>query len=384
MDTVKGTPMESRVLRWSSDIAPQVHALADALVECMADVAPYGLPHWLVASGQKGVIRPWGVLTMRRGHDPVFLLPLACQGAGILTACAAPSSDVAPFLVDTKHADAVFLALVAWLRAAPGVGALDLGLWDNAEQIAGLRDACAAGGAICVVRPAASDMRLALPGTWDAYLGGLSRNARDSVRDAEKRLARDYPDVRIDVPVDSAGLTLALDAQICLYRRRWHDQPGGCPFDDPRHVAAYRNAFVSVHEAGLGHIGILRAGGQPVVANNWYHHAGGDTLYCHLFARDTEALPTRYSPGMAAMAFLIRWAIDHGVRYMRLGSGSSYYKVALGGQEQPLWRVHIARNRAALGLLAVERVRHAATRLPVHIAYWGGHVVRRFTARRNR
>jgi CelD/BcsL family acetyltransferase involved in cellulose biosynthesis len=205
-------------------------------------------------------------------------------------------------------------------------------------------------------------VRLDLPGTWDAFHAGLSRNMKKHLRKFANRLERDGCRPEMVVVSGSDGLDRALDVFLDLHQRRAASDLGRAHAahfakDGPR--AFLRAVAHRLAEQGRLRLCLLEVGGQPVAAQIGF--ALGRRLY---------AYHSGYDPRWAwhaVMMFLFRrcveLAITEGFAEFDLGLGHDQEKLRWGGQARSVVNLTLAsprmRSRAILALWRWRRRRNA-------------------------
>ncbi|HEY3416550.1 MAG TPA: GNAT family N-acetyltransferase, partial [Armatimonadota bacterium] len=301
----------------------------------------FNTPEWCEAAKRTALIRPWRVVVIRDSHRVLGVLPLLLRTPWTAELCQPMAEDHPPLLIDPAAEDAVWGALIDWLRERAGIGLLSLGRWREAERIARFLYLARERGAWGYARRMEPDFWVALPATWEAFLAGLGQHTRRNFHRREAQLRRDFSRVSIEVLTDWAAAEQALEEMIFLHRRRWLGQRGSY-FDDPHRTRFYRRTLRWAFEQGYAALPILRVRGRTITLATAFHIPGQREAYYHCLARDLDALPDLYSPGTVLLAHTLRWVIDRGACAFSLGIGTGYYKSLVGGQEYARSEVFLA------------------------------------------
>lgn len=329
-------------------------------------------PTWFETAWATRTVAPWRLLVVRDRHRPIGLLPLRRRCFGSAEVVTHLSTNIPPVLVAVGQEEAFWNGVACWFAQASGLGYLCLGRTSNLDYVGLAEQVGRMYGLHAICRQIAPVLTLALPGSWEAYLAGLGKNARENARKSEHLITRDCPDVTITILERPDGADEALETLVDLYRRRWRNTSAGMvnTFDDARNVTFYREIIHQGLERGEMGIGVLRLGTRIIAVATLLHTPGEDTGYAHFLARDVAALPNRYSPGLYLINHQIRWLITRGATRLHLGCGNTGYKTMLGGQEFPQWTLAFARSPAHAAVLPqCDRVLHVISRLPIQLRH---------------
>jgi len=367
--------VRSELISCAGGINPAVSAILEQLYTANPATPLTSHPQWLALAAEHGLLGPWLALVVMCDDRPIGILPLRKHNHWCAELLELFSEDYPQLLLAPGAEEEAWHGVAAWLRTTSGVAMLSVGSSGDEQRVARFQAICQAHGLFAFSTPARPTINIPLRGSWEQYLAGLGKRTRANLRYAESYLLRDYQDVEVDIITDPASLRAPLDELIRLYRLRWHDQVGGCVFDHPQHVAVYHQAMAWALQHGYGALGIVRIGGQVIAGADLVFRPGQQELHCHFVARDTAALPSRYSPGIYLYTHLIRWALDHGFTMLGMGYGNAYYKRLLGGDDIPQWELAAARSPLAARILRqVNPALHIVQRLPVHLRYHLGRV----------
>jgi CelD/BcsL family acetyltransferase involved in cellulose biosynthesis len=257
------------------------------------------------ADGAPQAILPVALRRTRWRRVPVTALTWAVGDAGCpdhLDFLAAPGADVEP--------------LAAVLEAVPWQVAIFGNVADPAPNIDALCDALAARGHAVRRAPQWACPHLALPDSWETYLGSLSATRRQTVRRKERSLFRDHAATLTDYAerVDEGWGHL-----MRLHDQRWQ---GEGAFRDPG-VESLQLAFArAMAQRGRLWLTTLDLDGQPAAA--WYGFSSQDTVYFYQSGRAPQWESA--SVGVVLMGMMIRRAIERGYKWFDFLRGTDAYK----------------------------------------------------------
>ncbi len=205
-----------------------------------------------------------------------------------------------------------------------------------------------------------------LPKTWDAYLAALTSKKRSQV----KKVAQVFEAwaggpptiIRVKTHEELAEGRRVLES---LHGERWGSDGG--VFASKRFRAFHAALMTELLAAGRLDLGWLEVRGEPVAAFYNFRFAG--KLYFYQAGRRLD-LPDEIRIGMTMHVYLIRSAIEDGLREYDFLAGDSQYKRAFALGSRPLVSLRIARpsvrERARLasdrGIDVLKRIRDRARR----------------------
>ena len=223
-------------------------------------------------------------------------------------------------LLDARGADRATWELHAVPAASPTVTALP--------------DLAAAAG---LVTTAAVEERcpvLALPETWDAFLGALPKKHRHELTRKMRRLEREAPDARVVWETTPAGIDRRLDEFLTLHRA---SREGKAKFMDVRMEGFFRRAIAALAAAGGARLALLDTPAGPMASFVTLEWDGTVGLYNSGFAPAHAAL----SPGLVLLAHVVRDALERGCRRFDFLRGEERYKYEFGPSPEPVHLVTI-------------------------------------------
>jgi CelD/BcsL family acetyltransferase involved in cellulose biosynthesis len=320
--TVRDEPFERVSAEW-----------AGLLTQCPAPV-PFVTPAWQRVwlthfRGDRDV----HILTAREGERLIGVAPLVIDGdraelVGHYSIC--DYMDV----VVTPGFEASFFTSVFERLAKEGIANLDLrGILESSPTCANAAEAAAAFGYSAEREEEALSPSVQLPGSWEEYLGSLSKKDRHELRRKLRRLESAGGSVELRVVTEQAEAETMLDTLFRLMRISSHhkeeflDRPGMQDF--------FREMTAAMAAEGMLRFYFLTFDGQAV-ASVLNFDLGG-RLYMYNSGYDPDY--SHYAVGLMSKTLLIKDAIENGrtcVDFLRGGEG---YKYDLGGKDQRVYRI---------------------------------------------
>jgi CelD/BcsL family acetyltransferase involved in cellulose biosynthesis len=202
----------------------------------------------------------------------------------------------------------------------------------------------------CVVDLSVTDLapHIALPRSWDDYLGALPSSRRYFVR----RTLRDFEtwaagEARFTVARTEAEASLALDVLAALHAERWNEAGKPGVFASQKFRAFHRAVLPRLLEKGALDLSVLTVRGVPIAAN--YAIVWRGRVHFYQSGRKTD-LPRALRPGIVMHARAIQIAIERGLIEYDFLAGDARYKLELATAARPL--VRLRASRPTLGSVA--------------------------------
>jgi CelD/BcsL family acetyltransferase involved in cellulose biosynthesis len=206
----------------------------------------------------------------------------------------------------------------------------------------------AAGGLPHAVATPTPEYALALPGTFDAYLGGLSPAARKSMRQKLRRVARGAV-----AEAEAAEHPAAIGRFLALH----HLRAGQRGEHHPQMNARLRRLLLALPEHGTGvrlRVFELTVSGAVVGSTIRLDHE--DTAF--FYNGGFDPAHAGLSPGISLELASIRDAIELGMTRFDLGPGRYRYKTDLGGVPTDRYRVTSGGRGVSATMVALTRSAH--------------------------
>ncbi len=182
--------------------------------------------------------------------------------------------------------------------------------------------------------------RLALPKTWEEFLGLVSKGHRKKLRRADRELFQTGRAVLRTVE-NCEQLDPAMDVLIDLHqkRRQMLGEPG-C-FASPRFTAFHREVARRLLLAGQLQLQLLELDGRTVAAE--YQLASQGVTYVYQAGIDPQRLADE--PGHLITAATVKRAIEQGGRAVDFLRGDEPYKAHFRALARPLLALRVVPNR---------------------------------------
>lgn len=193
-------------------------------------------------------------------------------------------------------------------------------------------------GAVVTRETWSSSPYITLPRTWDEYLGALKPTKRAQLRKSLRAFeswAGGEPEI---VRVRSQReLPEGKRILMALHRERWG---GDGVFGSPRFCAFHDRLMEELLPMGALDLGWMNVRGEPVAA--FYNFRWNGKVSFYQSGRKLD-LPDAIRVGVTMHGYLIRSAIEEGLREYDFLAGASQYKMALALATRPLVRLRAAR-----------------------------------------
>ncbi len=293
------------------------------------------------------------------GAAPWFLESSGPRGRAVrMLGSGEVCSDYMGLLALPGREEDVARAVAGWLtRAAEARNGSDRNdSWDLLEltgvastdaTIAQLVALLAESGCSVHRRPGPNCWRIELSGSWDDYLGQLSKSHRKQVRRVERRLLESGRAVlctAANVDELDRGLEILIDLH---QRRRTSLGEPGC-FASPQFDGFVRDVASQMHERGALQLQWVELDGRAAAAE--LHLVGGDVVYAYQAGIDPEQIDEE--PGRIINVATLKKALDEGRRAFDFLRGDEPYKAHWRAQPTASLELRVVPDRA------VAKVRH--------------------------
>ncbi len=177
---------------------------------------------------------------------------------------------------------------------------------------------------------------IALPGTWDEYLGLLNKKDRHELRRKLRRMdaQTDWKWYSVSEP---APVAERLGEFISLMRQSRTDKD---EFMTPERERFFHNITQRMAELGRLQLYFLDMDGATVATCLCFDYGGSRLLYNSGY--DSEY--GYYSVGLLLNAMCLKDAIDRGLTYFDFLRGPEPYKAHLGGQQRSLYQMVVKKS----------------------------------------
>ncbi len=276
----------------------------------------------------------------------IFRLPVSVECASSIY------NEIVFTLVETEKCDAV------WFGFLPS----------EDPTLTSLRAAASIpGGPAVLARDAAAGVHSCfhIPGSFDAYVAGLGRNARQGYRRKLSLLNKAF-EIEHRIVGDPADAPAEFLAFVAFHAKQWEAEGKPGHFGDWPNSAAFNQDLVRQF-AELGRLRIMHqyANGNTIAMQ--YAFTFGANCYWRLPARSAEKDMERFSLGMLSLMQLLEQMSREGVRRVDGGPGHYDYKIQCGGRESEYLSVLVRSARSSSSV----RVRlFVALADLIHLAYY--------------
>ncbi|MEE9201846.1 MAG: GNAT family N-acetyltransferase, partial [Dehalococcoidia bacterium] len=169
---------------------------------------------------------------------------------------------------------------------------------------------------------------LELPPSWEEYLEGLSGKERHEVRRKLRRL-NEAGEVSFSTTPPTPS---RVEQFLSMFRASRADKD---EFLTPQREAFFRTLISEMEDRGHLRLYFLEVAERPVAATLCFDY--GDTLY--LYNNGFDPQQSALSPGLMSKVLALQDAIRQGKRVFDFLSGAEPYKLRLGGNQVPLYRL---------------------------------------------
>jgi len=293
-------------------------------------VLPPWLGAWWTAFGDG---RSQCLLGVRQGDDPIGIAPLLVKGKEASFVGDSDVCDYLDFIVAPGREPEFFRVLIEALRQQ-GIRYMDLGpVRADSTVMKGLPPV--AERLACEFSSEREDVsyELALPATWEAYLGLLKGTERHEIRRKLRRLeeAARIEFRRVDDPREVGP---SMDTFLGLFGANRSDKAA---FMTSRRARFFRSLAEAMAEAGLLTLSFLELDAKPAAAVMCFHDPSTVYLYNNGYDNRFRSL----SVGFLSKVLSIREAIREGKKRFDFLKGPEAYKRRLGGKPVSLYRCRL-------------------------------------------
>lgn len=365
--------VQVEALPWRGDLDRQTLDVWRTLLAHHQQLPVFCYPEWLLAACNAKALMPWRILVIRQAQHPLAIIPLRKRTRWTAEVCLPLAEDFPMLITNPAEEELVWLSLAQWLHETPGIHLLSLGRWRETERMTALQQTACAQGAYAYLREVWPDIWISLPATWEEYFTSLGQSTRKTLQRRERQLTRDFGEaIQVDILTEEATCLAALEEFFALHHQRWQGHRGSY-FDNPHNVTMYREVIRWMANKGYLAMPILRFHGRTVVVGTIFHIPGQQAAYAHCLVRDTNVLPSNYSPGTVLTTHVIRWAIAHGIQRLSLGLSAHAYKFLFGGKEMTRSEVFLASSYQDARLYSkLDPAIHILAHLPSELRYYWG------------
>ena len=300
---------------------------------------PFSTPAWQrvwLQHFQAG--RQVRVLTARDGERLIGVAPFICDGDRVEFVGHYSICDYLDAVVTPGFEPQFYVSILGKL-AADGAKTIDLrGVRASSPALAAITDAAPGAGFTVAREDEALSPAVELAGTWDEYLGMLSKKDRHELRRKLRRLDSAGGDVVLKVVTEPAEAAIELDTLFRLMRISSHHKEEF--LDRPGMETFFREMTATMAAEGMLRFYFLTFDGEAV-ASVMNFDVGG-TLYMYNSGYDPAY--SHYAVGLMSKTLLIKDAIENGRHCVDFLRGDEDYKYDLGGKDQQIYRLLLTKS----------------------------------------
>jgi CelD/BcsL family acetyltransferase involved in cellulose biosynthesis len=313
----------------------QVAAEWSGLLACCDEQVPFATPAWqrLWLKHFQGDCEV-RVLTVRDGERLLAVAPLLCKDGhaefvGHYSIC-----DYLDAVIQPGFETAAAAHILRQLADA-GVRSLDLrGLREDSPTLPALVEASTTAGYAVAKEQEALSPRAMLPGSWDDFLGQLSKKDRHEMRRKMRRLdsAGDVQMRVITTAADAEPLMEDLFRMMRLsnhHKEEFLDRPGMQDFFRDMTRTMADEGMLRLYSLTLDAVPVAMVHNLDVGGTLYMYNSGYDPAYSH------------YAVGLMSKAMLIQDAIESGRKAVDFMRGDESYKYDLGGKDRIVYRLQL-------------------------------------------
>lgn len=238
------------------------------------------------------------------------------------------------------------VAAAEWARLSDGrwdavvIGPLS-GVFANAEALAKAFAEALPGATTEYIGVEGTQTVFDLPGTFDEYLGTLSKTEKSNYHKELRRLEREF-EVSTSVTVGESEAAAAFERFLPLHQNMWEGKGKLGHFGDwPDGLGFHRKLVERLSAKGRSFFVELRANGKVIVSHYCFRLVGRAT--CILSGREESDAHQRWSLGRIGLLDVIRYLITEKCTLMDALRGYYEYKLRYGGRLVKMQSVRVLR-----------------------------------------
>jgi CelD/BcsL family acetyltransferase involved in cellulose biosynthesis len=183
---------------------------------------------------------------------------------------------------------------------------------------------------------------IVLPSSWEEYVGTLSANARYNVKRKIKNIERDFK-TRYFVWEDFERLDDAMERLAQLHNKRWEEKECRHSFSSNEYVSFHKAVSKDFAKQGWLHLSCLELNGE--IVGMLYDYRYGDKI--SYYQAGFDPVFHKYSPGLVLRAYVIRRAIEEGMKEIDLLKGAYDFKYMWTGLDRSTVNITVGRQSTA-------------------------------------
>lgn len=160
-----------------------------------------------------------------------------------------------------------------------------------------------------------------LPGDWESYRKGLSRNRRETLSRKRRRFEA-LPGARMRLVDSPEQLATAFDRLVELHQLRWSERTERPAFSTPQYRGFHRELMQALLAKGQLRLLALELGGKAIAMLYGMQYKG---RFC-FFQSGFDPAHAQHSPGDVLMGYAVELAIEQGCEIFDMLKGDHEYK----------------------------------------------------------
>jgi len=273
-----------------------------------------------------------------KGIAPLFRTRTRDGRDGLMFLGSIEISDYLDLIVGPGDLEAFASALLEAIEATGEAGPMVLDLYNVPEAspcLPALEAAASSRGWAAVREKLQPCPAIRLPGDWEAYLASLEKKQRHELRRKMRRAENNAAPIRFHIVGPEEDLEAATERFLQLMAF----EVGKTGFLTPAMRAHFHSAVRAAAENGWLQLAFLESGEEA--AAGYLNFDYRDRIWVYNSGINPEH--TALSPGWVLLAYLIRWAIEHGRSEFDFLRGEEPYKRQLGGADRAIYRLALTR-----------------------------------------
>jgi len=270
---------------------------------------------------------------VKRNGEIIGIAPLLIQGSDARFIGHSDVCDYLDFIVAPGKEKAFFKALVKYFRQQ-GITHLDLRpLRSDSSVLTSFFDVAQTLGCKTSCEPEDVSWEMALPATWDEFLGNLTGKQRHEIRRKLRRLEKAIP-FKYRIVEDVDFVREEMNTFFDLFRKNREDKAA---FMTPRLRSFFRSLAEAMAEVRILKLFFLELNGTPAAAVMCFDYGRTRYLYNNGYDQQFKSL----SVGVLSKVLNIKDGTEKGIKVYDFLKGSEDYKHHLGGKPVQLHRCRI-------------------------------------------
>jgi len=253
------------------------------------------------------------------------------------------SPDYLDFIILKGREEESVRAILASLAAVGDWDVLNITDMREDSRIAALiLDAAPEIGLEARTKGCATCPYILLPGSWEEFLAGLSKNTRYNVKRRIRNLERDFI-VKFHLWNEQETVPAAMERLALLHTNRWAERGTSRSFVSDEYCSFHQSVASDFAKKEWLHLSCLELNGE--IVGMYYDYLYNDKVFYYQAGFDPAF--SKYSPGLVLRAYVIRKGIEDGVREIDLLKGAYNFKYIWTARSRSTITVSVGRHNLA-------------------------------------